>query len=52
MSCKLLDKPHVELLQYKKVVMHLVTNFLKLVNLDQQLNYAVDPLARTLLVHK
>ena len=45
--------PRAELLQYKKVVMHLVTNLLELVNLVQKINYAVDPLVLTYstLVH-
>ena len=44
---------HGELMQYKKVVVHLVTNFLELGNLVQKLNYAVDPLVLTYstLVH-
>ena len=38
---------------YIKVVMHLVTNLLELVNLVQKLNYVVDPLVLTYntLVH-
>ena len=40
--CKLLYMSHGELLQYKKVVIQLVTSLLELVNLVQKLNYAVD----------
>lgn len=42
--CKLLYMPHGELLQYEKVVVHLVISLLDLV---QKLNCTADPLMLT-----
>ena len=42
--CKLVYMPHEQLLQYKKVVMHPLANFLELVNLVEKLHHAVGPL--------
>ena len=36
--------PHEQLLQYKKVVMHPLANFLELVNLVEKLHHTVGPL--------